>query len=143
MEIAKFWLLTLQCVVIFCCFALTACKIFKSKSTDRYILTILGMVAVLLFVQTISMLYVYCSKKRSNYNKTIDYSIFTVVEILMAVLSWEFSWGLFTTSIEIEERLKREPHWFKKIYRIALNVFVLCLIFVCLIVSDAFGNYIL
>ncbi len=55
--------------------------------------------------------------------------------MLIDVLFWEFSWGLFQTSIEVEERLTRHQHWFKKVYRQALNIFVLCLILVLSILS--------
>jgi hypothetical protein len=128
MEQAKFWLLVVQGFLNGTCLVFTACKIFKAKITDWYPVTIWGLATSLLVMGIIHGPYVYYSGKRGNKIDPIAATLNTIVFINAAVLFWEFSWGLFLISIEVQERLSQRPHWFQHKFRKALNIQVLFLI---------------
>jgi len=79
--------------------------------------------------------YFRYSKKKNNFKNSIGGSLNTADFITSCILFWEFSWGLFNISIEVEERLSRQQHWLKKQHRNLCNVIVLVLIFICFILA--------
>ena len=128
MEQAKFWLLIFQGVVITICLVFTACKIFKTKNNDWFPVTIWSLAALLQVMGVIHGPYVYYSTRRDNFKDPIATTLNTIVFINASVLFWEFSWGLFLISTEVQERLSKSPYWLEHKYRKALNIVMLLLI---------------
>ena len=88
MEQAKLCLMVVQGVLIGICLVYTASKIFKTKITDWYPVTIWGLATSLLVMGFIHGPYVYYSKKRGNFNKPIAATLNTILFINASVLFW-------------------------------------------------------
>ena len=105
MEQAKFWGLIFESVVIAICLVFTACKIFKTKITDWFPVTIWSLAACLLVTGQTHYQYNYYSTRRDNFKDPIATTLYTIVFVNASVLFWEFSWGLFLISTEVQERM--------------------------------------
>lgn len=112
MEQAKFWLCIFEGVVIAICLVFTACKIFKTKITDWFPVTIWSLAACLLAMGVTNSSYIYYGTRRDNFKDPIATTLNTIVYVNGSVLFWEFSWGLFLISVEVQERLSNSHYWF-------------------------------
>lgn len=141
MELGHYCLHIVMNVVVCTCLVLSACKIFKqTKITDWFQVTIWILVLVTEILVLIDNNYFRYAEKNNNFKNSIGGSLNTANFIITAVLFWEFSWGLFQISIEVEERLSRQRHWFQEKHRHALNIMVLVLIFVSFLTSALYKN---
>lgn len=90
------------------CLILSACKIFKQKkTTDWFPVTIWILVLVTELVGFTDGTYFRYSQKNNTFKTSIGGSLNTADFIIASVLFWEFSWGLFLISIEVEQQLSR------------------------------------
>lgn len=140
MEKASLLLMIFQGVVIGICLVYTACKIFKTKNNDWFPVIIWGLTASLLVTGIINQNYLYFSTKNDNLNPDVAAALNTIAFSIACVLFWEFSWGLFLISIEVQERLSQKPHWFEHKFRRALNILVLILIVASFVTSAVYKD---
>ena len=128
MELVRRWLLIIQVSVETIVLAYTACKIFKTKNSDWYPVTIWSLAASLLILCASNGTYVFFSNRRDNFKDPVHTIITTMVFINDSALFCEFSWGLFLISTEVQERLSGKPFCFKQKFRKTFNIVILLLI---------------
>lgn len=140
MELAKFLWMILEGILVGICLVFTACKIFKTKITDWFPVTIWGLATSLWVMGIINVSYYKYGVQLHIFLVPIVETLKTIVYINAVVLFWVFCWGIFLISIEVQERLSQRSHWFKRKFRKTLNILVLLLIFTSFITAAVYDN---
>lgn len=68
------------------------------------------------------------SARNDNNSRVVNVFLSVLVDTLLNITIWEFSWQLFNVSIEVDEKICRAKHKLTKCIRKALEIGVIALI---------------